>query len=479
LEVTVPVLFQAAFAGSKNLLVFAQGGASLGPTSKGSWTVPAGGSPASVVSVQPPAASGAGGVFTVQVVDAQGAADLSYGYLLINKTYDTAASCTVVVDHQWKVLYLGNDQMTAWLTVGLGENKTVENSQCRVKGATSKMTLAGSMATYQLDLQFTSRNSGVNTLWADAVDKGGAGLGYGAYGSYDVKIPVATLSLPSPSPASGQGNVERFRFTADHTSGAALVTESAFSISPGSTPAGGCTVRFVSSSGLLQLADSTGAYKWSVRPGTTDVAAGPVCTLYGAGSSVVKSGTAVNSTVALVFPATFAGAKFLLQSATGGTTLPWQVQGNWTVLSGTAPPGVLRMAPSAPNGTRIIVDLILADAQGVTDLAFGYGLIHSALANPNGCMFLADRAWKAVYLLNDAGTAWTSAFLGENKVLENSQCRIFPATSTQATLGNALRYSIDIAFKPGFAGEKKVWASAVDAGMVSSGWIEFGAFQAQ
>lgn len=479
LKVRAPVVLLPGFAGAKNLLVAGVAEAAIGPVKKGTWTVPSSNSAPTLVSASAPGASGTGGVFSVSASDAQGASDIGFGYLFFNKTYNSTNACFIILDHTWQVLYLGNDALTQWQAAGIGEQKILENSQCRLKAASTRIVAAGNLATYELDVVFKSNLAGQVTLWADVADKASARRGYFASAVYEVNSVAVAPALGTPSPSAGQGNVQTFAFSASHANGAEAITESAISISPGMTTAGACTVRYVAASKVFQLADTAGAYQWTVRPGTTDVASSTVCSLFGAASRASASGTTLEARAGLVMLPAFAGTRNILQSAAGPATAAWQNKGSWTVLAANSAPGVLRLEPSAPSGSSLTMDFLVADANGETDLTYSYGLFNSSFVSTNGCMFVTDRMWKVVYLQTDSGSSWSSGYLGENKVLENSQCRIHLASSTQTSLAGATRYRLDFSFKAPFAGAKRAWAYAVDAAGAASAWAEFTGFTAQ
>jgi hypothetical protein len=473
LELSASLLLLPVFAGNRQLLVFGSDAAGqTGPVAKGAWTVPAAGGAPGVISSAPPAPSGAGGIFSISVADPDGATDLRYTYVLIHKSFHTIDACLLVVDHAAKRLYLGNDKMDSWLSAGLGESRTIENSQCRAKAAKSKIAASGNLAVLSLDLEFTGGVSGAHTIWADAIDMAGNRSGYQPCGSYEVTATMPALAAGALEPAAGQGNVQVFRYSVVNKTGAGAVSESAFSISPGTTATGACTIRYLAATKVLQLADTAGAYRWTVRPGTTDMASSSVCTLFGEGSSYAISGTVLEVRAAVLLLPAFSGAKNLLQSAKSTVTMAWQPRGNWAVQSANSAPGVLRFSPRPPSGSTYSFDVLTADAQGAGDVRYTYGLINGGFTIANGCLFLADRAGQSLFLLNDSGTGWLSARFGENRTLENSACRIQAVSSSQTTVGSALRYVVDITFQPAFRGVKRTWSYALDGSQTSSAWTE-------
>jgi hypothetical protein len=66
--------------------------------------------------------------------------------------------------------------------------------------------------------------------------------------------------------------------------------------------------------------------------------------------------------------------------------------------------------------------------------------------------------------------------LGSAQTLQNSQCRIYGASSWLAASGNTLTVLLDIAFYPAFAGAKSIWMNATDTGGLTSQSPLMGAF---
>ncbi len=73
-----------------------------------------------------------------------------------------------------------------------------------------------------------------------------------------------------------------------------------------------CAVRYLQSGGLVQLADASGAFVQSVRPGTADVATGTACVLFGAGTAVKTTGDSLELSASLLLLPAFAGNRQLL-----------------------------------------------------------------------------------------------------------------------------------------------------------------------
>ena len=115
LTVSVPVTFQAAFAGAKNVYVYVDDNANLnsGWQTAGTWTVPSGSAPPSVVSVSPSSGSGLSQTFTFTLSDAAGAAAINDVYVLVNGAFSSASGCFFEYYRPANTFWLSNDADTA------------------------------------------------------------------------------------------------------------------------------------------------------------------------------------------------------------------------------------------------------------------------------------------------------------------------------------------------------------------------------
>jgi hypothetical protein len=88
-----------------------------------------------------------------------------------------------------------------------------------------------------------------------------------------------------------------------------------------------------------------------------------------------------------------------------------------------------------------------------------------------------NRAADSVFLLNDAGTVWTSAAVGSGGALQNSQCAITLGGITTITpSGTTLTLNLAMTFAPAFTGFKTIYMFAVNPSGTSSGWQPRGAW---
>ena len=140
------------------------------------------------------------------------------------------------------------------------------------------------------------------------------------------------------------------------------------------------------------------------------------------------------------------------------------------IASGVNPVSVL---PSSGSGSAQTFTLTYSDSRGASNLVSEWVWF---VGGTGVCMAYHERATNLVYLLNDAGTAWTSKMLGSGSILQGSSCAINLGSSSASASGSVLTLNLAIAFTPAFSGEKTIRMFANAAGGVSSGWQDRGSW---
>jgi hypothetical protein len=129
--------------------------------------------------------------------------------------------------------------------------------------------------------------------------------------------------------------------------------------------------------------------------------------------------------------------------------------------------------PSSGSGSAQTFTLAYSDSRGASNLISEWVWF---VGGTGVCMAYHERATNLVYLLNDAGTAWTSKMLGSASILQGSSCAINLGSSSASASGSGLTLNLAIAFTPAFSGEKTVRIFANAAGGVSTGWQDRGSW---
>jgi len=129
--------------------------------------------------------------------------------------------------------------------------------------------------------------------------------------------------------------------------------------------------------------------------------------------------------------------------------------------------------PSSGSGSAQTFTLAYSDSRGASNLISEWVWFSGGTAT---CMVYHERATNRVYLLNDAGTAWTSKMLGSGSILQGSSCAINLGSSSVSASGSGLTLNLAVAFTPTFSGEKTIRTFANAAGGLSSGWQDRGSW---
>ena len=148
LTVDLALSFKAAFAGAKNVYMYAADtmGLNSGWQQKGTWNTTTNQAPVAV-SVAPSSGSSSSQVFQFTYSDANGHQQMGWTFMLFNTQVNQANSCYLQFKHPSNTLYLRNDAGTAWLgPVNLGSVGTLENSQCSVNSELSSFSGVGTNA---------------------------------------------------------------------------------------------------------------------------------------------------------------------------------------------------------------------------------------------------------------------------------------------------------------------------------------------
>ena len=94
----------------------------------------------------------------------------------------------------------------------------------------------------------------------------------------------------------------------------------------------------------------------------------------------------------------------------------------------------------------------------------------------NTCAVFYSRSTNMVYLENAAGTAATSAVVGTNSTLQNTQCSINVGGTAASISGNTLSLNLAVTFASSYSGTKSIYLWAADAGGANSGWQSRGSW---
>jgi glucose/arabinose dehydrogenase len=187
LTLTVPLVFTAAFAGAKNVFLWAApvGGQTSGYQQVGTWTVTGASSVPTAVSVTPASGSGASGSFQFVVSSAAGFANIAAMEAIVGPI--GAQGCYLRYERAANRLFLVSDAGTQFMGPATpGVAGTLSNSQCSLNAAGAAVAGSGNTLTLTVPLTFTVAFTGSKRVYLWAASAGGQISGYQQVGTWTV-----------------------------------------------------------------------------------------------------------------------------------------------------------------------------------------------------------------------------------------------------------------------------------------------------
>jgi hypothetical protein len=486
LSITLKIDFSPSFAGARKVYLFAKdnAGATSGWLQRGTWTVPSGGNsvPAAVL-VSPNSGTGSTQTFSFLYADANGATDLEWVEVLVNSALSATQSCFVHYVRSSGQVWLAADTPTSWIgPQSLGSNGNLTNSQCLLNLQSSSAGIAGNNLTLNLAITFQPLFAGSRFIYMRAKDLQGSTSPWFGAGTWNVtnsgNQPPSSLAV---GPASGSGANRVFTFTVSDPNGYADLDRVEILINNQQTAIGGCLLHYWRAFNLIYLA-SDNAQSWigpkNVGTGSNDFLQNSQCYVWLRTSQVTSAGSDLTLTLEFAFPATFSGARniYMWAKDISGSIRGWQAVGNWTVnSSGNHPPGVVSVVPNSGGGVQQTFVYTFSDPDGFANLQAGELLINSGLFGGNACYLHYRPASNSLFLAADDAQSWSGPMtVGVAGTLQNSQCAISLGASSVSSSSNNVTLSVNVSFKPGFQGNRLVYALARDNSLMISGWQQLG-----
>jgi hypothetical protein len=148
-----------------------------------------------------------------------------------------------------------------------------------------------------------------------------------------------------------------------------------------------------------------------------------------------------------------------------------------TAVSVTPPPTAVSVTPPSGSGSRQTFSYLFSDPNGFADIVSAQMLLNSSLSAVSGCYVLFSPGLNALWLRNDAGTAWQGPVTpGSRSTLQNSQCTLNAAGSSSSGSGTNLTVNVSLTFKPAFTGAKTNFMETKDGVNQTSNWRAMGTF---
>jgi hypothetical protein len=315
--------------------------------------------------------------------------------------------------------------------------------------------------------------------WSQSVNfptvNGFQAINAGSYGAFIAKVtPGAVASAVSVSPNTGGGASQTFSFAFSNSLGAAGLTSVAMLVQSSTSLVSACSVTYnLAASTLALVSDAGSASGAAILPGSGSLQ-NAQCAINGGGSSVSIDGNNLTLNLAVTFQSAFTGARNIYMQASNATgSTGWQVKGTWTVAAG--PPQAVSATPSSGSGSTQTFSFAFTDPRGFAAINTTSILIGTSLGGVNSCYLYFARAANAVYLANDAASAWLAPVtLGAASTQQNAQCSLSGAGSSVSASGNNLILNLALTFKSAYLGAKTIYMEIFDG--QDSGWQNRGSW---
>jgi hypothetical protein len=483
-SIALPLTFLGSFSGAKVVYAAAAdfGGLGTGWQQVGTWSISGGTAAApAIASVTPGSGTGTAQTFSVAMTDGNGHGDIATMQFLINGTLNGANGCYLSYVRSQNRIYLLRDSDGQWISITPGASGSIENANCRLTGAGFAVTGSGNTLTIALPLTFTSAFGGAKRVYVAAGDGGGLSTGWVQGGTWSTSGGgAAAPAIGSVTPGAGSGSAQTFSVTMTDGNGHADITSMQFLMNGTLNGANGCYLSYVRSQNTMYLLRDSDGQWITITPGASGSIENANCRLTGAGFTVTGSGNTLTVTLPLTFTSGFAGAKNVYVAAgdAGGLSTGWVQGGTWSTSGGgaAAAPTISSVTPNTGAGAAQTFSVVVSDASGHADVSTFSLLVNSVLNGANGCYLSYVRSSNTMYLLRDSDGQWITITPGASGSIENANCRLTGAGFAVTGSGNTVTFTLPLTFKTAFAGTKRLYVAAGDAGGLSTGWVNAGSW---
>jgi photosystem II stability/assembly factor-like uncharacterized protein len=280
----------------------------------------------------------------------------------------------------------------------------------------------------------------------------------------------------SVGPASGTAGRQSFTFVARDSVSVNNIQYAQFLFSKsGITALNACYISYDPAANVFYLLSDDMTQWYGLLGGSANTVGNAQCTIYGATSGSVKSGTDLITSVDISFRSGFAGVKGIYQFAgdTSAGGSGWQSMGTWNDTGDPSAVELISLSPNSGTGVSQIFTAVMKDGDGATTIPFVQFVMNAGLSGFNGCFIHYDRASNVFFLLNDLGTVFSGLVAGSGTV-SNSQCTLNGTGSGGTSIGSNLTVTYSLTFSAGFAGTKQIYMQGVDNTGVIEVWHQMG-----
>ena len=138
-------------------------------------------------------------------------------------------------------------------------------------------------------------------------------------------------------------------------------------------------------------------------------------------------------------------------------------------------PEPVSVTPNSGSGSEQTFSFLFSDANGGADITLTQMLINDRLSAADGCYMYSSG--NAVWLRDDGSSAWLGPVtFGAAETLVNSQCTLNAEDSSVSSSGNNRTVNLALSFTAGFVGDQTIYMWVRDAGGLTPGWQNRGAW---
>ena len=424
------------------------------------------------VSASPANSSGANTRFSFRM---SGGSNARTMIVLFQPVIDGNESCFLSMDRVTGWWGLAESVGANWTGAGNGNPGWVSNLSCRIRTETASMTQSGQDWVFTIDIEFQPWVRGTMRMYSLAQEMGGATpAGWVDLGGH-TPYPLPPVPSFSVSPVNPTGIAPIFRFRVESGVDGRFIRWTIAEFGTNINNKGRCTLLLNTYDERVYLGSWTGPTGISGSSGVLDSAD---CSVALSGTRMTADATGVTWEIPVTFKPAMNGSwkSYLTSFDRSFRWSPTAEVGTWTSTGPTISSiGYTATPVVAGDASRA---QFLFTFGGGSNFGAGLGLISVWLNGRHSCFFSMDRRNNMIGLAKDDGQSWNAGFFGQSTVLENSLCRIRPASSSITANGDNWEARMDIEILPPMRGAQNVWSLAADVNGANAaeGWKQYAAY---
>jgi len=288
-----------------------------------------------------------------------------------------------------------------------------------------------------------------------------------------------TLSIGSLTPAVSSGGSQTLTVTFNAPGGYQSLGVLNVLINTSLDGRQACYLAYSVPDSVLYLVPDSGMGLMPLTLGGPGTVGNSQCSVSGSGSSAVGSGNILSLTLNMTFSNAFGGNRVIYAAARDpqGDNTGWVIMG----VHGVPPlpatfPTPIAISPSSGMASNAIQTFTYQDASSADNLQVMWALTNTFLDARGACYVAYYAPGNLILLYPDSGDGSQTinmVLTGTNSV-SNSQCTVSAVGSSYNKSGTQASLTLNITFKPGFAGNKATWLAAHTAAGANSDWQALG-----